>query len=434
MRGRNRQSVILRFHDRKEEMWERYALMNKFWYKTWKKLLFLWLLWSALLTGYEIVSLKIPMHMYLYEEDAMEVLAKNQSKISPEDLYFDFSGDVEITAAGNGKYEAVCNLFGLIPIKTMEVSVVSRQEIIPGGIPVGIYVQTDGVFVIGTGKIELDDVQVESPAKNILKTGDYITGVQGRAVNSKQELIGELARFQGEEMTLEIRRNRETIEVLIKPVMKEDGAHIGVWVRDDTQGVGTLTYVTADGKFGALGHGISDADSELLMEVSKGKLYDCEIFQITKGEKGNPGKLSGKIVYSQNNLYGDVTGNLSGGIYGTANSHLKESVKYDPMPIALKQEVLEGEATILSSVEGSLREYTVEIKKIHKGERDVNKGMELTVTDEELIDLTGGIVQGMSGSPILQNGRIVGALTHVFVNDPAKGYGIFIEDMLSNSL
>lgn len=395
-----------------------------------KRLLFIWILWSALLTGYELIKLKIPMTMRLYEEEAVSVLSGSQKKIAPEDLHLDFAGDVQITETATGTYEAACNLFGVIPIKTMEIEVVSKDQLIPGGIPVGIYIQTDGIFVIGTGQIETQNGQIESPAKNIIKTGDYITSFQGEKIERKEELVKKLANFSGEELVLGIRRNQEEMEIAVKPVILNDGAHLGIWVRDDTQGVGTLTYITADGKFGALGHGISDADSELLMESSEGKLYDCEILAIIKGERGTPGKLSGKIVYSKNNLYGDVYGNLSGGIYGQANSHLMESVENESLPIALKQEVMEGEAVILSSVDGVMREYTVEIKKIHKGEKDVNKGMELTVTDEELLRLTGGIVQGMSGSPIIQNDKIVGALTHVFVNDPLKGYGIFIEDML----
>ncbi len=399
--------------------------------KVCKGLIITWILWSSLLTGYELIRLQIPMTMHLYEEDAVTVLSGSGKKLSPKDLHLDFAGDIEIARTEEGSYKAVCNLFGVIPLKTMEVEVISKQELIPGGIPVGIYVQTDGIFVIGTGQIETENGNIESPAKNIIKTGDYITSFQGREVSRKQELINELAAFEGEELVLGIRRNEEDLEILIKPVCGESGTQIGVWVRDDTQGVGTLTYITKEGEFGALGHGISDEDSDLLMEVSEGKLYDCEIFQIVKGERGVPGRLSGKIVYSQSNLYGKVSGNLSGGIYGTANAHLLESVERDYMPIALKQEIQEGEAVIRCSVDGSVREYTVEIKKVHKGEEDVNKGMELTVTDADLLDLTGGIVQGMSGSPIIQDGKIIGALTHVFVNDPVKGYGIFIEDMLA---
>ena len=271
---------------------------------------------------------------------------------------------------------------------------------------------------------------MESPAKNILKTGDYITSIQGVKIYNKQDLIRNLAQFEGEELVLGIRRNGESIEVAISPVLSENGAQLGIWVRDDTQGVGTLTYLTLDGMFGALGHGISDADSELLMEVSGGKLYDCEIFDITKGKKGMPGKLSGKIIYSASNLYGDVRGNVSGGIYGKGNFHLRENVKNKPIPIALKQEVKEGEASVLSAVSGELKEYQVKLEKVYNGNNDVNKGMLLTVVDEELLSLTGGIVQGMSGSPIIQDGKLVGAVTHVLVNDPTRGYGIFIENML----
>ncbi len=407
-------------------------MMKKHLYKTCKRLFLIWILWGSLLTGYELIKMQIPMTMHLYEEEAVTVLSGSQKKLSPEELHLDFAGDIEISETADGSYEADCHLFGVIPIKKMEVEVVSRQELTPGGIPVGIYVQTDGIFVIGTGQIETENGNLESPAENIVKTGDYIISFQGEKISSKQELIDKLAKFQGDKIVLGLRRNEETFEAAIEPVMLEDGAHIGVWVRDDTQGVGTLTYITKEGNFGALGHGISDADSELLMEVSEGKLYDCEILSITKGERGAPGKVSGKINYSKSNLFGEISGNLSGGIYGKANGHLLECVKQDVLPIALKQEVEEGEAVILSSVDGSVKEYTIEIRKIHKGEMDINKGMELTVTDDRLLELTGGIVQGMSGSPIIQNGKIVGALTHVFVNDPAKGYGIFIEDMLEH--
>ena len=404
--------------------------MNRFGYRMFKSAAMIWCVWSSLLTSYELLCMKIPEIVYLYEEDAMDVLSGNDSKISPEKLYLDFAGEVEIQEKMFGRYTAVCNLFGMIPLKTMEVSIVSKQELIPGGIPVGVYVQTEGVFVIGTGNIETENKLLESPAKNILKTGDYITSIQGIKICNKQDLIRLLKQVDDDELILEVRRNGEGIEVAIEPILSEKGAQLGIWVRDDTQGVGTLTYLTKDGMFGALGHGISDADSELLMEVSEGKLYDCEIFDITKGKKGTPGKLSGKIVYSTNNLYGEVTGNVSGGIYGTANFHLRESVENEPMPIALKQEVKEGEAIILSAVSGEVKEYRVKLEKVYNGNRDVNKGMLLTVVDEELLFLTGGIVQGMSGSPILQNGKLVGAVTHVLVNDPTRGYGIFIENML----
>ena len=405
-------------------------MMKKRWMGVCIGIFVIWLLWGSILVSLECVKMKLPERMHLYEEDAVKVLSGAEKTISPELLSLDFNGSIEFAKETGGGYAATCQLFGMLPIKTMEVEVVSRELLYPGGIPVGIYVETDGIFVIGTGMIETDDGVLESPAKNIVKTGDYITSFQGKSISEKKQLVECLSNFKEEELVLGIRREKEEFQICISPVILEDGAHIGVWVRDDTQGVGTLTYVSEEGKFGALGHGISDEDSGVLMEVSEGNLYDCEIMQIVKGQAGIPGKIRGKIVYSPERLYGQVTGNLSGGIYGKANEVLKKKMETGPLPIALKQEISEGEAMIRSSVSGTVEEYKVEIVKIHRGERDVNKGMEIKVTDERLLKLTGGIIRGMSGSPVIQNGRIVGAVTHVLVNDPTRGYGIFIENML----
>ena len=223
--------------------------MNRFGYRMFKSAAMIWCVWSSLLTSYELLCMKIPEIVYLYEEDAMDVLSGNDSKISPEKLYLDFAGEVEIQEKMVGRYTAVCNLFGIIPLKTMEVSVVSKQELIPGGIPVGVYVQTEGVFVIGTGNIETENKLLESPAKNILKTGDYITSIQGIKICNKQDLIRLLKQVDDDELILEVRRNGEGIEVAIEPILSEKGAQLGIWVRDDTQGVGTLTYLTTDGMF-----------------------------------------------------------------------------------------------------------------------------------------------------------------------------------------
>ena len=404
--------------------------MNRYCKRVFGSLFLCWLIWGSLFSSVQLIKAQIPGTMRLYEEDAVSVLSGTQKKLTPQQLHLDFAGNIEFHQKNGSTYQAVCQLFGIIPLTTMEVEVVSKRELIPGGIPVGVYVQTDGIFVIGTGDIITEQGSVKSPAEHIVKTGDYITSFQGEPITRKQQLIERLNEFQGEELILGIRRNQEELQVSIHPVYQEEQCYIGIWVRDDTQGIGTLTFVTEEGKFAALGHGISDTDSNLLMEVSDGKLYNCEIIGITKGKVGVPGKLSGKIVYQQNYLLGQISGNLSGGIYGQGNQKLRKCLAEEALPIGLKQEVREGEATILSSVDGSLQEYQVEIRKIYRGEKDVNKGMEIVVTDERLLNMTGGIVQGMSGSPVIQNGRIVGAVTHVLVNDPTKGYGIFIENML----
>lgn len=409
------------------------GMKRKTFRKIWGGLLGTWALWSILLAGRESVNRQIPESLRLYEDEAVQVLADGQEKISPQKLHLDFSGDISIVERGNGFYSAACSLFGVIPLKTMKVQVVQRSTLLPGGIPVGIYVQTDGVFVVGTGAVEMADGQtIDSPAENILRTGDYLTSFQGERLTGKKDLVQLLEKFDGEEAVVGVRRNDEQFDVTLKPVYADGKCCLGIWVRDDTQGIGMLTYVTGDRKFGALGHGISDADSSLLMEVSDGRLYDCEIIRITRGRQGEPGRLSGKIHYVPQDYYGKIVGNGGVGIYGEANSNLLSKIETEPMEIALKQEVEEGKAMILTSVDGTLKQYEIELTKVYRGERDVHKGMELRVTDEELLSLTGGIVQGMSGSPIIQNGKIVGALTHVFVNDPTKGYGIFIEEMLTS--
>ena len=235
-------------------------------------------------------------------------------------------------------------------------------------------------------------------------------------------------------MVLDIRRNEEVFQVKVQPVQTGLGEYkLGVWVRDNTQGIGMLTYITSDGQFGALGHGISDADTASLMDTSRGLLYDTKIMTVIKGEDGAPGELVGYIDYHAKNLWGRIDKNSEEGIFGVVNEQLKREATARPVPICLKQDIKTGPATILTSIEGEVKEYDAEILSVNLSEKDKNKGMVLQVKDRDLLQKTGGIVQGMSGSPILQDGKIVGAVTHVFVKDPAKGYGVFIENMLQET-
>lgn len=228
-----------------------------------------------------------------------------------------------------------------------------------------------------------------------------------------------------------MRRKEEIIDVLLETVESVDGSRkAGIWVRDNTQGIGTLTFATPNGQFGALGHGINDVDTGLLMETGEGTLYETSILDIKKGEKGKPGELSGVISYQTDRIYGSIQKNQPVGIFGSCNEKLLEETGFSMVETAFKQEVREGAAVIRSAVSGTLTDYQVEITEVRCNERDMNKGIVLQVTDERLLSMTGGIVQGMSGSPILQDGKLVGAVTHVFVQDSTKGFGIFIENML----
>ena len=193
-----------------------------------------------------------------------------------------------------------------------------------------------------------------------------------------------------------------------------------------------MTYIDSRGNFGALGHGINDVDTSTLLDTNDGTLYETEIVSIRKGENGTPGEMTGMIMYTDSRILGDITENTERGLFGVCNQKAMGMATANPLPIAFKQEIQEGYAQIISTVDGTTQYYDIEITGVRLDNNNINRGIELTITDPELLEITGGIVQGMSGSPIVQNGRIVGAVTHVLVNDPTRGYGIFIENMLEH--
>ena len=344
-----------------------------------------------------------------------------------------FDNMAPVTEGNPSEYTMTCKLFGVIPVKQVDVHVVEEEQVIPGGLPIGIYVKTDGILVIGTGSISGADGISHEPAAALLKSGDYICSVNGEAVSDKKELTRRINDCGAEKLDLGIRRKDEQIDVFVTPVLSEDGAYkLGIWVRDDLAGIGTMTYLTDELFYGALGHGVNDADTSSLLTMRAGSLYQTDIVDIVKGEHGTPGELTGVIDYKKENRIGAISINSVEGIFGTLSQEEADEIQGEALPVGLKQEVKKGEAQILSCLEedGAPQLYTIEIKALHLDHDNINRGIEIQVTDERLLEKTGGIVQGMSGSPILQNGKIIGAVTHVFVNDPTRGYGIFIENML----
>lgn len=335
-----------------------------------------------------------------------------------------FYGEAEDT------YTMQVDLFGFIPFKQSAVSVIQERKVTPIGYPVGIYVQTDGVLVIDTGSFWSSNGKKVSPAKNLLMPGDYIYKVNQETINTKNELMDKIGECNGESMVLGIRREDGYYNIEIEPEKDKTGEYkLGIWVRDNAQGIGTLTFADENGNFGALGHGINDVDTTNLMEMKEGGLYKADIISITKGTKGSPGELTGVIAYSNKYKLGEIYQNTKRGVYGVLEMDSVD-VEEQAVSIALKQEIKKGEAQILCTLSTEPELFEVEITAIHQENDNINRGLELKVTDERLLETTGGIVQGMSGAPILQNGRIVGAVTHVLVNDPTRGYGIFIENML----
>ena len=234
-------------------------------------------------------------------------------------------------------------------------------------------------------------------------------------------------------LTLNVRRDGEEMKVEMTPVQTADGDYkLGLWIRDDTQGIGTMTYLCTNGDFGALGHGISDSDTGLLVQSSGGDVYDTEIMGIDKGTFGKPGVMSGVIYYGSQSRLGSIEANTNEGIFGVVNDKLRNRIKSDAVPVGYRQDVKKGAAYIRSSVSGEVKDYRIEIQKVDYSTARKSKDMIIKVTDPELLALTGGIVQGMSGSPIIQDGKLIGAVTHVFIQDSTRGYGIFIENMLEH--
>lgn len=315
--------------------------------------------------------------------------------------------------------------------KQVSTGSISNEMVIPGGMPIGIYMKTDGVLVLGTDSVKGANGQTYAPAENLVKAGDYIVGVNGETVDSKKELISQVENLESEQVVLTIRRNDDEIDVKMTAVATDkDEYKLGIWIRDSVQGLGTVTYITASNEFGALGHGIHDIDIDELLEIGEGRVYNTEILRIEKGKKGSPGGMEGMIVYNRYNILGSIEKNTDVGVYGTIKNLDSLTKEQTAVPVCLKSDVETGAAVIRCCVDDEVKEYDIEIERINHFTLEANKGLVIKIVDEELIGITGGIIQGMSGSPILQNGKIVGAVTHVFVNDPTKGYGIFIEEML----
>ena len=396
--------------------------------------------------GYYLLDSNIPsvIHVRAGEEQSFHlgVPAKGEivsvgvlgeSNIPKDAISIDLSEPVTLKTAGLDNYLMEVKLFGFLPFKQVGIQVVEEQELIPVGVPVGIYMESNGILVVGTGEFQGPDGQKYSPAKNILQSGDYVRKLNGEKMKDKESFIQGIEASGGKPQIVTVERQGELIDLQVKPVQDANGAYkIGVWVRDSTQGVGTMTYIDSEGNFGALGHGISDVDTSTLMEMYDGTLYRTQIISIQKGASGNPGEMTGMIVYSDDNILGDINYNGKEGIFGYCNQQALSLTDNAPIPIGFKQEIKKGNAQILCTVDDEPKYYDIKITAIHLDHDNINRGIELTVTDKELLERTGGIVQGMSGAPIIQDGKFIGAVTHVLVQDSTRGYGIFIENMLEH--
>mgnify|MGYP001056193683 CR=1 FL=1 len=361
----------------------------------------------------------------------MEVETKNQCVLSSTDETLGARTGT-LSSESPGRSQVRFSLLGFIPLKTVTVQVDNEHVLIPGGQSIGLTLFTDGVFIVDGAEVYLPDGSSVNPAKDAgLAAGDCIKSLNGQIVDSMDKLVQIVQESQRETLSVRYIRDGEEYTTEIQPVIDETGEkRLGIWVRDSTAGIGTLTYYDPQtASYGALGHGITDMDTAQLMSLSSVSIMETTVKAVKKGERASPGELKGDFDLTRDS--GTLYANTECGIFGKLSAEDAAKITGAALPIAKKDEVKTGKATILATVSGNeTREYDIEIEKIYSPSGST-RNLLLRVTDEELLAQTGGVVQGMSGSAILQDGKIIGAVTHVLLDDPSRGYGIFIENMLS---
>ncbi len=368
----------------------------------------------------ESISLRtiLGLKAYLTEKDeVIETLSSNQTRVINT----------------SGKKTVKLSLFENIFLKNVNIDVLPKTTIIPVGNIAGIKLYTSGVLVVGMSEIQGIDNKTYKPYEHTgIEEGDTIISINENKVTTTEELIDNVNACNGNQITIEYVHDEKTLQCSITPIQTSTREYkLGLWVRDSAAGVGTVTfYEPSTQSFGALGHGITDIDTEQLIDISSGEFVTTKILDVVKGESGNPGKIQG-TVDNQKNI-GTIYKNTRFGIYGKVENISSLNIdKSKEMELALRDEIKIGKATIMCSLEnGKIEEYEIEIEKIFKENNYDNKSMLIKVTDQRLLNKTGGIIQGMSGSPIIQNGKFIGAVTHVLVNNPEEGYGVFGDIML----
>ncbi|WP_196051107.1 SpoIVB peptidase [Clostridium butyricum] len=334
----------------------------------------------------------------------------------------------------SNKYEI--KFLGMIPLKSVEVEKIKDLELYPGGVPIGVRVSSEGVLVVGYSDIEINNEKEESPGKvGGLEIGDVILKINGIEMHNSRDLVKAIKQSEKDSIKVDILRHGENITKIVT-LKKENNKDykIGLWIRDSTAGVGTMTfYDDTSKKFGALGHPITDSDTNEPFLIKDGDVIESSIISIRKGEKGSPGELKG-IFINESNPTGEIDKNTQSGIFGQLNSNILQKSDIKRLKVGFRDEIVPGKAKIITTIdENGLQEYEIEIEKLLNQNVASSKSMVIKVTDPRLLEKTGGIVQGMSGSPIIQNNKIVGAVTHVLINKPDTGYGIYIEWMLQDA-
>ena len=323
----------------------------------------------------------------------------------------------------------VFKLFGVMPIKKVKVKILPEEEVYLGGMQIGLSIQTDGALVVSDTTIDTDD-EIKINKNKYFQNGDVIKEINGKKINSLEDISNILEEDNRDIAEIKYQRNNQNKNVQVELLKDDLGKYkMGIWVRDDVSGIGTLTFVQkSNNKFAALGHAVTTGQTENIIPFTSGEVYNASLVNIQKGQKNNPGEL--RCVFVQKDKQGDITKNTKVGLYGHMDN-IENLIDVNKTAfLAGRLSVKPGKAKIVSCVSGIQEEYDIEIIKANFQSKTDDKSMVIRVIDKRLLNLTGGIVQGMSGSPIIQDGKIVGAVTHVFISDPTKGYGVYSDWML----
>lgn len=353
----------------------------------------------------------------------------------PQISCFSHSDDtIPVSNSTDGVSQVTLTLFGAIPVKNIEVREAEAPTLVAGGNPFGIKLLMDGVMVTELGEVETENGEKICPAQNAgIEVGDIIKSADGKNITSNDEIQKIIGDSDGRKIKIIISRNGKDFPVFLKPEYSVSSGSWrgGMWVRDSIAGIGTMTFFNkTTGEFAGLGHPVCDSDTGELVPIYSGEAVPVEITDAKKGAKGIPGELHGQFMYGGN--FGILNRNNSCGVYGLLSEQAVKTLceNSEEYKMGYRQDVKTGSAEIMTTISGDIpKKYSIEIEKIDYNSTESTKNMVIRITDSELIESTGGIVQGMSGSPIIQDGKIIGAVTHVFVSEPTKGYAIFAENM-----
>jgi len=391
---------------------------------------------------------EMPLHMYIIEGEPTflsisfplsATITNNYSTLSGETTENILARPVSLEPLKLGKATVEFKILGVIPLKKVEVEVLPSVSLIPGGHSIGVVLHSQGVIIVGHSPIYTESGMETTPAKEAgLAVGDIIIAINGISVESDSQ-VADIIDGSGKEskqVDILVKRGQELLNITLKPVLCSETKRyrIGLYVRDSAAGVGTLTFIDPQSKiYGALGHVITDSDTNQPIDCERGKIVMATVSGIQQGKRGQPGEKIGVFI-DEEQVLGTIKKNTAFGIYGQLSSDLPNQLYPAPIPVASMSQVELGQADILTVIDGqNIESFSIEVQKINLQQSPEGKGMVIKVTDQRLLERTGGIVQGMSGSPIIQHGKIIGAVTHVFVHDPTKGYGCFIDWMLMES-